>query len=559
MDEADLMKERLQAITDKRRIQENIAIKRREIEEEKLKLQYMKKKALREQWLMDGLTHQSEEEQEATRIQARYEQQQNDQLQSNIFRIEKEIEALETMELNISANEEVVVKRLKEVEGKTEDIVKELSTESQADCDVTSSVLDTAPFIPLTSAKSLIHEPSVEELKRAMFAMEISMEHDKRTGKSQVISAATIIPDTVQGRGLKLYDDGWRSVYVLCSDESTVHSGVIAEMTQTEVEELLQQATDKRIPTEVHYHRPVYSLVYKQSGSPSTPMAPHETQQQDISSSAMFFQTTDSSRSGAQINRKENHKNQVLKGLRPPHQTYANSIQLKPIKGAEKSQEETMLPHYNPPGVLNSDRNLCSQSYFGTTNPNGLINIKKNPTIQAALVSVKARFEGIPTPIQLFELPIVASLPNNNFKLDSDDLISTSANLNESSTVSAGNSTTLKLLNTYPEKPKSTVNMIFLGYENAEDHEKEDIQAELVIIGSCDNGDAEAKDIKNEFGLEEGLSYHPEGYKSKFFKPKMGIAKVTGYRNINKDLYADWDGLGHHKPSFLYKPRKPNP
>ncbi|KAM4543350.1 palmdelphin isoform 2-T2 [Fundulus diaphanus] len=124
MEEADLLRERLQAITDKRRIQEDIANKRRQIEEEKLKLQYIKKKALREQWLMDGLSQRSEEEQEALRLQAQDEQQQSDQLQSNILRIEKEIEALEQKELNISFNEEIVLKRLKEVERTPEDIIK---------------------------------------------------------------------------------------------------------------------------------------------------------------------------------------------------------------------------------------------------------------------------------------------------------------------------------------------------------------------------------------------------------------------------------------------------
>ncbi len=39
-------------------------------------------------------------------------------------RIEKEIEALENEELNISANEEVVLKRLKEVEKTAADIIK---------------------------------------------------------------------------------------------------------------------------------------------------------------------------------------------------------------------------------------------------------------------------------------------------------------------------------------------------------------------------------------------------------------------------------------------------
>ncbi|XP_077364460.1 uncharacterized protein LOC144008947 [Festucalex cinctus] len=131
MEETDLLKERLQAITDKRRIQEYIAKKRSQIEEEKLKLQYIKKKALREQWLMDGLSQQSEEEQEAMRLQAQDEQQQSDQLQSNIDRIEKEIEALETEELNISANEEFVLKRLKEVERTPEEIIKRATSETE--------------------------------------------------------------------------------------------------------------------------------------------------------------------------------------------------------------------------------------------------------------------------------------------------------------------------------------------------------------------------------------------------------------------------------------------
>ncbi|XP_015260203.1 PREDICTED: uncharacterized protein LOC107104666 [Cyprinodon variegatus] len=131
MEEAELLKERIQAITDKRRIQEDIAKKRRQIEEEKLKLQYIKKKALREQWLMDGLSQQTEEEQEAMRLQAQDEQQQSDQLQSNILRIEKEIEALEQKELSISSNEEMVLKRLKEVERTPEDIIKTVSSEKK--------------------------------------------------------------------------------------------------------------------------------------------------------------------------------------------------------------------------------------------------------------------------------------------------------------------------------------------------------------------------------------------------------------------------------------------
>lgn len=44
------------------------------------------KKALREQWLMDGLSGQTEEEQEAMKTQAQDDQQQTTLLQSNISR-----------------------------------------------------------------------------------------------------------------------------------------------------------------------------------------------------------------------------------------------------------------------------------------------------------------------------------------------------------------------------------------------------------------------------------------------------------------------------------------
>ncbi|KAL1006696.1 hypothetical protein UPYG_G00075550 [Umbra pygmaea] len=124
MEEADLLKERLQAITEKRKVQDDIAKKRRQIEEEKLKLQCLKKKSLREQWLMDGLSPQSEETQDANKLQAQGDQEQSLFLQSDIDRMEKEIEALETQELQISANEEVILKRLKEVERTAEDIIK---------------------------------------------------------------------------------------------------------------------------------------------------------------------------------------------------------------------------------------------------------------------------------------------------------------------------------------------------------------------------------------------------------------------------------------------------
>ncbi|XP_031423343.1 paralemmin-3 [Clupea harengus] len=53
MDEAEKYQQRLQAIAEKRRLQEEEERLRREVEEEWLKLAQSKRKSLRDQWLMD--------------------------------------------------------------------------------------------------------------------------------------------------------------------------------------------------------------------------------------------------------------------------------------------------------------------------------------------------------------------------------------------------------------------------------------------------------------------------------------------------------------------------
>lgn len=54
MDEAEQYKQRLEAIAEKRRLQEEQDKARREMEDEKLRLQQLKRKSLRDQWLMEG-------------------------------------------------------------------------------------------------------------------------------------------------------------------------------------------------------------------------------------------------------------------------------------------------------------------------------------------------------------------------------------------------------------------------------------------------------------------------------------------------------------------------
>ncbi|XP_023255450.1 palmdelphin-like, partial [Seriola lalandi dorsalis] len=509
---------------DKRRIQEDIAKKRRQIEEEKLKLQYIKRSS---PFIL------------------------------LLCRIEKEVEALETQELNISANEEAVLKRLKEVERTAEDIIKELNADFQTDgAHHVSSPLPDLPSCIMTPVKPPPQGGAGgEELKKATFAMEISVEHDKRTGRSQVVSAASITPETIQGRGLKVYDDGRKSVYALHPDGGGTHNGAVGEMTPTEVEELLRQATDKDVPTEVQYHQPVYSAPYTGGSRPSTPRTPSKTQRVTPTPSPPHGTTT--SRNGAQGLTEENQLRPDEGGQKPPSKT---PIKQDSTPRAPPSGGESKPPSVHRPGQ--EDKHRTAQSDVGDRSPRGLSNSRtdRSSPNPAALVSVTARSEGMPAPTQ----PVYRAVDTHNPSLQSHK---SDVGPDRHSPFCAESVASLNLVNTLPgELQSEPVTMIFMGYEKAEDEEEEDIQAELVVIANSDDDDdddddddKEAQCVKEESVGEDSLSYHPEGYRSRVFQPRVGVAKVTGGRNMAEDACSHCDDLGLHKPTFTHKPGKHSP
>uniref|UniRef100_A0A8C3WA76 Paralemmin 3 n=2 Tax=Catagonus wagneri TaxID=51154 RepID=A0A8C3WA76_9CETA len=66
MAESFLYRQRLEVIAEKRRLQEEIRAARRELEEEKLRVERLKRKSLRERWLMDGSAEEPERPQDPT-------------------------------------------------------------------------------------------------------------------------------------------------------------------------------------------------------------------------------------------------------------------------------------------------------------------------------------------------------------------------------------------------------------------------------------------------------------------------------------------------------------
>nr|XP_012294480.1 A-kinase anchor protein 2 isoform X6 [Aotus nancymaae] len=128
MAEAELHKERLQAIAEKRKRQTEIEGKRQQLDEQILLLQHSKSKVLREKWLLQGIPAGTTEEEEARRRQSEEDEFRVKQLEDNIQRLEQEIQTLESEESQISAKEQIILEKLKETEKSFKDFQKGFSS-----------------------------------------------------------------------------------------------------------------------------------------------------------------------------------------------------------------------------------------------------------------------------------------------------------------------------------------------------------------------------------------------------------------------------------------------
>nr|XP_057916532.1 palmdelphin-like [Doryrhamphus excisus] len=144
---------------------------------------------------------------------------------------------------------------------------------------------DTSPACSLALPDALLasQQPPAQSpkpdraAKLASFAMEISVERDRRTGACQVVSTATVSTEDIKQRGFKVYDDGRKSIYAINPDGGQVQADGDAHMTSEQAEELLRQATDEKVPSEVQYHHPVYS-----SARPKTRISQAKRQHVDL-------------------------------------------------------------------------------------------------------------------------------------------------------------------------------------------------------------------------------------------------------------------------------------
>ncbi|XP_067892968.1 palmdelphin isoform X2 [Heterodontus francisci] len=273
MEETHLLKERLQAITDKRKIQEKITRQRFEVDEEKLKLKHLKSKSLRERWLLEGVATIYPQEQEAMRKQHQEDQLQSKKLEQNILRLEEEIKSLENQEAQISSNEQQLLKKLKAAERSTAEIIK--AAQAETDHDQVKFVYSEIPDLPKShkpqdwqrTASPDTETKDLGQSKEALFAVEINVQKDMKTGENTVLSTAPIMVDEIKNKGVKVYEDGAKSVYALHSDGGLVQNG-IDNLTHEEVEALLQQAGEKQTNVSAACHAPVFSNSHNNPHSP---------------------------------------------------------------------------------------------------------------------------------------------------------------------------------------------------------------------------------------------------------------------------------------------------
>lgn len=473
MEEAELVKERLQAITDKRKIQEEISQKRLKIEEEKLKHQHLKKKALREKWLLDGIS--SGKEQEEMKRQNQQDQRQTQVLEQSILRLEKEIKDLEKAELQISTNEEVILKKLKSIERTTEDIIRSVKVEKEETSgESIEDIYANIPDLPKSYVPSRLRKErndgieDDEQNRKALYAMEIKVEKDLKTGESTVLSSIPLPSDDFTGSGIKVYDDGQKSVYAVSSNHNATLNGTDG-LAPVEVEELLRQASERNSKSPTEYHEPVYANPFFRPTTPQREkVTPGPNFQEKIKIKANGL--------GSDMNESIHHMDN---GLSEKGNSFNRASPVRPIphpRSLAQQAEET--PHTLQERLMTPwEESTVMQDKYAPSP-------KARLSPSEALVGRSECQASSPTCQEDEEdvrYNIVHSLPT-----DMDE--------------------------------REPVTMIFMGYQQAEDDDEEKklltgydgiIHAELVVIDEEEGGEGEA----------EKPSYHPIAPHSQVYQP----------------------------------------
>ncbi|XP_005866795.1 PREDICTED: paralemmin-1 [Myotis brandtii] len=227
--ETTFQQERLQAIAEKRKKQAEIENKRRQLEDDRRQLQHLKSKALRERWLLEGTPSSASEGDKDMRRQMQEDEQKARHLEESISRLEQEIEVLE----NADARPAVA----------KENVAAPSPAKQTQKAEVVLNSQQTPVGTPKAKPASNTPVRTVEGspmMRAAMYSVEITVEKDKVTGETRVLSSTTLLPREPLLQGVKVYEDETKVVHAV---DGTAVNG-IQPLSSSEVDDLIHKADE---------------------------------------------------------------------------------------------------------------------------------------------------------------------------------------------------------------------------------------------------------------------------------------------------------------------------
>ncbi|NWR89624.1 PALM protein, partial [Furnarius figulus] len=227
-----LQQERLQAIAEKRKRQTEIENKRRQLEDDRRQLQHLKSKALRERWLLEGAPASATEEEEAMKKQMQEDEVKTKELEETIQRLEKELETLENSSSVASTKENLAEAAAPAKEEKAEAV-----------SNAQKSPLGTVKAEKKVSSSPMKAVEGTDMMKAAMYSVEITVEKDRVTGETKVLSSTTLLPQNHCLQGVKVYEDEMKVVHAVSAEDGALQNGA-HPLSSSEVDELLHKADE---------------------------------------------------------------------------------------------------------------------------------------------------------------------------------------------------------------------------------------------------------------------------------------------------------------------------
>ncbi|XP_058029053.1 paralemmin-3 [Ahaetulla prasina] len=192
MAESSLFAQRLHAITERRRLQERILATRRELEEERLRVQRLKRKSLRERWLMEGTSMPADDKDHMSSLWEAESRVQD--LQQDLSSLQSQMQDLDNMDLP-QGQQQQSLKEVKQLDG----IVKivETSSSSPEKGNTTETKLELASVSP----QEPMEAATKEELENGDMSGDGISDNECSSEKTGV----KINPVTIEGGDFQLH------------------------------------------------------------------------------------------------------------------------------------------------------------------------------------------------------------------------------------------------------------------------------------------------------------------------------------------------------------------